>query len=55
MLVDIFLLEPYKGVSAGQHTQLPAELADELIAKGIAVAVDTEKKTKVESTKKVGK
>lgn len=48
MLVDIFLLESYNGVCAGQYTQVSEETADMLVAKGLAerdsVKVKTETK-----------
>lgn len=54
MLVDVLLLQSFGGVSCGQHTQLPAELAQKLVEQGIAEFID-EKKNKTESTKKTGK
>ena len=54
MLVDIYLLESYKGVNAGQCTQLEIDIAETLIEQGLAKKVETEKETKAE-TKKVGK
>lgn len=54
MLVDIYLIEPYQGVNAGQYTQVTQEVADQLIAEGKADKNSTEKQTKTE-TKKTGK
>lgn len=54
MLEDIYLLESYRGVNAGQHTQVPAEIAEQLIAEGKAKKVEAVKQVKSE-TKKVGK
>jgi hypothetical protein len=54
MLIDILLTEPYQGVSAGQCTQVPSEIADALIAQGKATKVQSVKQIKSE-TKKVGK
>lgn len=42
MLVDIKLIEPWHGVSAGNFTQVDEETANKLIADGIA---EIEKKT----------
>lgn len=36
MLVDVYLIESYNGVSAGQHTQVEPEIAESLIASGKA-------------------
>lgn len=50
MLVDIFLIESWNGVSAGQYTQVFEEIAETLISNGIAskdsVKVKTETKNK---------
>jgi len=56
MLVSVILNEPYKGVSAGFETSLPAEIAEALIKDGKAKALTAEKPApaKVE-TKKTGK
>lgn len=56
MLVDIILIEPYKGVSAGYETSLPAAIAEALIKDGKAKPIATSKPApaKVE-TKKTGK
>lgn len=54
MLEDIYLLESYQGVSAGQHTQVPSDIAEKLIAEGKAAKIQTVKQVKSE-TKKVGK
>ena len=56
MLVDVILIEPYRGVSAGYETSLPAEIAEALIKDGKAKALSAEKPApaKVE-TKKTGK
>ena len=56
MLVEVILIEPYKGVSAGYETSLPAEIAAALINEGKAKALRAEKPApaKVE-TKKTGK
>jgi hypothetical protein len=54
MLVDVLLLQPFGGVSCGQHTQLSSELAERLVELGIAEYLKDEK-TKSESTKKTGK
>lgn len=56
MLVDVILIEPYKGVSAGYETALPADIAEALIKDGKAKALRAEKPApaKVE-TKKTGK
>jgi hypothetical protein len=52
MLVDVILIEPYKGVSAGFETSLPAAIAEALIKQG--KAKDSKPVPKVE-TKKTGK
>jgi hypothetical protein len=52
MLVDVILIEPYKGVSAGYETSLPAEIAEALIKQG--KAKDAKPAPKVE-IKKTGK
>jgi len=56
MLVDIILLEPFNGVSAGYETSLPAEIAEALIKDGKAkpLAASKPAPAKVE-TKKTGK
>jgi hypothetical protein len=54
MLIDVLLLEAYRGVNAGQCTQLPQDIAESLIEKGIAKKVEQVKQVKSE-TKKVGK
>ena len=54
MLIDIYLLEPFQGVSAGQCTQVQSEIAETLIEKGLAKKIGIEKETKTE-TKKLGK
>ena len=56
MLVSVILIEPYKGISAGYETSLPAEIAEALIKDGKAKALSAEKPApaKVE-TKKTGK
>lgn len=55
MLVDVYLIESYNGVSAGQFTQLPAELAEQLIADGKAAKNAPEESAKKVETKKSGK
>jgi|LakMenEpi03Aug12_release.lakeMendotaPanAssembly.Ray.scaffolds.fasta_scaffold313940_2 hypothetical protein len=50
MLKDIFLLQQYNGVSAGQYTQVSEEIAEKLIAEGIAKS-DTAKQNKTETKK----
>lgn len=47
MLVDIFLLESFNGVSANQYTQVSEEIAEMLVSKGIAKK-DSVKTSKVE-------
>jgi len=56
MLVDVILIEPYNGVSAGYETSLPAEIAEALIKEGKAKDAHAAPKPapKVE-TKKTGK
>lgn len=54
MLVDILLIKPYQGVSAGQCTQVDPDTAQTLVSQGFAENLSEEKQTKVE-TKKVGK
>ena len=56
MLVDILLLKEYKGVIAGQCTQVESNVAEELIEKGCADYVNiVSKKQTISETKKVGK
>ncbi len=56
MLVNVILIEPYKGISAGYETSLPADVAEALIKDGKAkpLAAAQPKPSKVE-TKKSGK
>lgn len=55
MLVDVILIEPYNGVSAGYETSLPAEVAEALIKDGKAKTKEAAKPApaKVESKKQV--
>lgn len=55
MLVDVILIEPYKGVSAGYETSLPAEIAEALIKQGKAKDAHAPKPTVKVETKKTGK
>lgn len=56
MLVDVILIEPYKGVSAGYETSLPAEIAEALIKDGKAKPLTAAKPEPVKvETKKTGK
>jgi hypothetical protein len=55
MLVDVILIEPYKGVSAGYETSLPAEIAEALIKEGKAKDAHAPKLAVKVETKKTGK
>lgn len=56
MLVDLILIEPYKGVSAGYETSLPAAIAEALIKDGKAKQLTAVKPEPVKvETKKTGK
>lgn len=55
MLVDIILIEPYKGISAGYETSLPADIAEALIKEGKAKNAHAPKATPKVETKKTGK
>lgn len=56
MLVSVILIEPYKGVSAGYETSLPAEIAEALIKDGKAKPLSAPKAQPVKvETKKTGK
>lgn len=56
MLLDVILIEPYKGISAGYETSLPAAIAEALIKDGKAIDAKPAPKSaaKVEP-KKTGK
>lgn len=56
MLVELILIEPYKGVSAGYETSLPAAIAEALIKDGKAKPLTAVKPELVKvETKKTGK
>jgi hypothetical protein len=55
MLVDVILIEPYNGVSAGYETSLPAEVAEALIKEGKAKDAHAPKPAPKVETKKTGK
>jgi hypothetical protein len=56
MLVELILIEPYRGVSAGFETSLPADIAEALIKDGKAKALRAPKPDPVKvETKKTGK